>query len=120
MRAQFVRGGLETRKDVLDRILNRTFTVQLDAHNVVLNDKGKLVKGIEDDTDHLIDTIKKSGVKWRILDPKYPVSFEFIGTKEQLVPVLGLWDAHSRSIEDLEKALKDWDGSDEQLTDIMF
>jgi hypothetical protein len=120
MRAHFVRGGLETRKDILDRVLNRTFTVQLDAHNVALNDNGKLVKGIESDTDDFIDTLKKSGVKWQILDPKYPVSFEFTGTKEQLIPVLGMWDAHSRSLDDLAKALEDWDGSDEQLTDIMF
>lgn len=120
MRAQFIRGGLDTRKDMLDRILNRTITVQLDAHNIALNDKQKLVKGVEEDTDYFIDNLKKSGAKWKILDPKYPVSFEFTGTKEQLIPVLFMWDAHSRSIEDLAKALKDWDGSDEQLTDIMF
>ena len=120
MRAQFIRGGLETRKDILDRVLNRTITVQLDAHSVSLNDKGKLVRGKDDDTDYFIRRLKKSGVDWKILDPKYPVSFEFTGTKEQLIPVLAMWDAHGRSEKDLAKALKDWDGSDEELTDIMF
>jgi hypothetical protein len=120
MRAQFIRGGLETRKDILDRVLNRVFTVQLDAHNVHLNDKGKMVKGHDDDTDYFIDNLKKSGAKWKILDTKYPVSFEFTGTKEQLIPVLYMWDAYSRPIEAFAEAMKDWDGSDDQLTDIMF
>jgi hypothetical protein len=123
MRAQFVRGGLDTRKDILDRVLNRVITIELDAQNVRLNDKGKLVKGIEDDTDHFIDTLKRSGVKWRIVEgprpPMYSVLFEFIGTKEQLIPVLTLWDANGRSEEDLAKALKDWNGNEDELWDVI-
>lgn len=122
MRAHFVRGGLETRKDILDRVLNRVITLELDAHNVRLNDQGKLVKGIEDDTDYFIDTLKRSGVKWKLLgETSYgSVNFEFTGTKEQLIPVLSMWDAHGRTEEDLAKALKNWDGNEDELTEIMF
>jgi len=123
MRAQFVRGGLNTRKDILDRVLNRIITIDLDAQNVALNDKGKLVKGIEDDTDHFIDTLKRSGVKWEILEgpkpPMYSVLFRLAGTKEQLIPMLTLWDAHGRSEEDLAKVLKDWDGNEDELWDVI-
>jgi hypothetical protein len=122
MRAHFIRGGLETRKDILDRILNRIITIELDAHNVRLNDKGKLVRGIEDDTDYFIDTLEKSGVKWKLLGEtsRGSVEFKFSGTKEQLIPVLVMWDAHGRSEEDLTKALKNWDGDENELADIIF
>jgi hypothetical protein len=118
MRAHFVRGGLETRKDILDRVLNRLITIQLEAHNIALNDKGKLVKGIEEDTDHFIDTVKKSGIKWKMLSTDFPVSFEFTGTKEQLIPIIGLWTGDSN--EKLAEVLKDWQGDETELADLVF
>lgn len=122
MRAHFVRGGLETRKDILDRVLGRIITIELDAHNVQLNDKGKLVRGITEDTDYFIDTLERSGIKWELLGETSfgSVEFEFSGTKEQFLPVLVMWDAHGRSEEELEKDLKDWDGDESELADIIF
>lgn len=120
MRAQFVRGGINSRKEMIDRILNRIITVELEAHNVRLNDQGQLVRGIEDDTDDFLDILESSGVKWSIVNPTYPTTFEFSGTKEELIPVLSLWDGRGRSIEQLTKDLKDWDGNENELIDIMF
>jgi hypothetical protein len=113
----------KTRKEILDRILNRIITIELDAQNVALNNKGKLVKGIEEATDYFIDTLKRSGVEWKILElpkpPMYSVLFQLSGSKEQLIPMLTLWDANGRSKEELAELLTDWEGDENQLWDII-
>ena len=47
------------------------------------------------------------------------VNFEFRGTKEQLLPIIAMWDAHSRDEEELEDALKNWDGGESSLWEII-
>ena len=118
----FERGGMNTREETLDRILNRKINIQLDAANVFMDDNGKVSKGWDDDNDYFLDVIEKSGASWKQLSSSYAhggVPFEFEGTKEQLIPIIGMWDAHSREDEELADALENWDGSEKQLWDII-
>ena len=119
----FERGGIGDRTDALDRILDRKITIQLDATNVFLDDYGKVSKGINEDNDHFLETIEKSGAEWKQLTRyrgKYGgVPFEFSGSKEQLLPIIGMWDAHGRNQEELADALEDWDGSEDELWEII-
>lgn len=116
----FKRGGLDTRTDALDRILDRNITIQLTANILDLNEKGRLVMGQSPDTDHFIRVLRKSGVRWKILNPgNFPVEFEFTGSKKELIPVISEWDAYDRSKKDLMKALENWNGDEEELWDII-
>ena len=110
----------DSREDILDRVLNRKITIELDAANVFLDDNGQVDKNNEEN-DFFLDTIKKSGAEARQLPGKGygGVPFEFRGTKEQLIPIIGMWDAHSREPEELEDALENWDGSEKELWDII-
>ena len=98
-------------------------TIELSAANV-FTDKNKLVsRGINEDTDYFLDVIEKSGADWKQLKGSPHdfggVPFEFTGTKEQLIPILAMWDASSRSEEELAEALEDWDGSENELWEII-
>jgi len=112
----------DSREDILDRVLNRKINLQLDAANVFLDDYGKVSKGINEDNDYFLDVIEKSGASWKQLSSHYGhggIPFEFEGTKEQLIPIIAMWDAHSRSQEELEEDLEDWDGSESALWEII-
>jgi hypothetical protein len=120
---RFERGGLNSREDILDRVLDRKITIELEAHNVTTDDKGKVRKGLNEDNDYFLDVLEKSGVQWKQLPYIESwaggVPFVFKGTKEQLMPVLAMWDAYGRSPEEVAEALKDWNGSEEDLWEII-
>ena len=124
MRAQFVRGTENgSREELLDKVFNRKITIQLAAANVTTDDNGIISKGVTEDTDYFLDIIEKSGADWKQLEGRWQdyggIPFEFSGTKEQLIPIIEMWDAHSRSAKELEVALADWDGSDSELWEII-
>ena len=128
MRAQFVNEnmrferGASNRGEVLDRILDRKITLEMEAANVSIDDKGIVRKGLGEDTDHFLDVLKRSGAEWRQLSDNWRyggVPFEFRGTKEQLIPIITMWDAYGRSEEEVAEALEDWDGSEEDLWEII-
>lgn len=123
---RFERGNLGDRTETLDRILNRKINIQLDAANVFIDDLGKVsrrVKGEKlESNDHFLNVIEKSGASWKQLSSHYGyggIPFEFEGTKEQLLPIIAMWDAHSRDEGELEEALEDWDGSESELWEII-
>lgn len=124
MRAKFIR-GTETgsREEIIDKVFNRKITIVLAAANV-FTDKNEIVsRGIHEDTDYFLDVIEKSGADWKQLNESPHnfggVPFEFTGTKEQLIPILVMWDASSRTEEELTEALEDWDGSEKELWNII-
>lgn len=110
----------DSREDILDRVLNRKITIELDAANVFLDDNGKIDKNNEEN-DYFLDILKNSGAEWIQLPySNYGgVPFEFRGTKEQLLPIIGMWDSYQREPEELEDALKNWDGNESELWDII-
>lgn len=116
----FERGGLNNREEILDRVLDRKITLLLDAADVITDTTGKIDKTHEYN-EFFLGVIKKSGAEWRqVGDPNYRgVPIEFRGTKEQLLPIIGMWDAHQREPEELEAALKDWDGNETDLWDVI-
>jgi len=112
----------DSREDILDRVLNRKITLELDAANVFLDDNGQVDKNNEEN-DYFLDVIEKSGAEWTHLPGRAwrygGVPFEFKGTKEQLIPIIAMWDAHSREPEELAEDLEDWDGTEKELWEII-
>jgi len=131
MKAKFVHENMrfergfksDSREDILDRVLNRKITIELDAANVTVDKHGKVSRGQNfPDNDYFLDVIENSGAEWEQLTSNYGVggyTFEFSGTKKQLLPIIGMWDAHSREQDELEAALKDWDGNENDLWEII-
>jgi hypothetical protein len=120
MRAKFIR-GVATRKDLLDRLLDRIITVEMPVYDIdIVN--GKLDTTHENTRD-FVDELEKAGISYVVsgessnADP-YPY-VEISGTKPQIISVLPLWDAHQRDVEELERELEDWDGDVEQLMNIL-
>jgi len=83
---------------------------------------GKIVR--DDYTEYLLDAIKEKGAKYKVISEKgggggWPI-IEFIGTKEQLIPILCLFDSYGRERKEIEKALENWYGDEDELTEILF
>lgn len=116
MRAQFVRGS-NTQKEILDTLLDRRITVELDAPFLEITRAGELDKRKNKD---ILDLIKKNNVKYKLDISKDFSSIILTGTKEELIPIVSQWDAHPRTDAQAQEALrKDWDGTLENLYDII-
>jgi len=120
MRAQFVRGGLNTRKDILDRVLNRIITLEMGCANVRLT-PNKTFDLKDEDTKFFVDQLKKAKVKYKITDEGSMgmVYVTISGPKDSWLKILPLWDASGRSEEDLAEELKDWEGDEDELLDVI-
>ena len=123
MRAQFVRGA-NTKSEILDKILNRKITLELQAPLLILDQKGNIdIK--DEDSKYLLSILKKNKIRYNIENTKGPRAFQKIpvlivsGTKEQLIPLLTLWDPYGRSEIQLRRDLKNWEGNENQLWEIL-
>jgi len=119
MRAQFVRGGLNTRKEVLDRVLNRIITLEMLCANVSLT-PNKDFNLEDEDTKFFLEELKKAEVEYKITgEDHHAVLVTISGPKEAWLKILPLWDAYSRDPEDLAEALEDWQGDENELLDVI-
>mgnify|MGYP001766292252 CR=1 FL=1 len=119
MRAQFIRGA-ESKKEILDKILNRIITLEMMCANVELNSKGNLDQ-TDKDTRYFVNYLKKVNVDFKVTgkDKNGMVYVTISGPKENIVKALVQWDAHGRNQKQLAKALEDWNGDEEDLWDII-
>jgi hypothetical protein len=102
------------------RIGNPIISIQLDTASVnIKNDE--FVK--DADSEFLLDIIKKNKIRYKIINTNIAIPWpiiEYTGTKKQLIPLLTLFDAHGREEQEVEKALENWYGDEDELTEILF
>ena len=118
--ANFERGA-NSRKQIIDRILDRIITVEIDAHNIVLDENGNFDTSNEE-TKYFLDNATSRGAKIELADSTpspYGVMIKMTGTKKQLMPALHMWDPSSRDLEDFESDMEGWKGSEDDLWDFI-
>lgn len=123
MKAKFVseninfERGIKSKKDILDNLLNRKFSIELDTHNLLTKrrDDGKIEFDFSDEyTYYFYEQATSRGATVRITKTgPMGVFVEMTGTKEELIPALRMWDPEGRDLEEFEKALEGW-GYDNQ------
>lgn len=121
MQAQFVRGGLNTRKDILDRVLNRIITIEMVCANVRLT-PNKTFDLKDEDTKFFADELKKAKVKYEIGKEETSQGEVYVtisGPKESWLKILPMWDASGRDEKELAKELKNWDGDEDELWEVI-
>lgn len=119
MKAQFVRGGLNTRKDILDRVLNRIITIEMGCANVQLT-PNKTLDLKDEETKFFVDELKKAKVKFKVTGEDRQLIYVTIsGPKEAWLKILPMWDASGREEKELAKELKNWDGNEDELWEII-
>jgi hypothetical protein len=117
MRAQFVRGA-SSRKEILDRLLNRIITIDMLCYDVQVTN-GQLDRSHEE-TDYLVDELEKARVSYRVSGKEdFNYVIELSGTKDQLLQVLPMWDAHQRTPAELARELANWEGDPEELWEVL-
>ena len=99
--------GKTSKKEIIDVLTDRIIELDLPAASVYLdeNDNPDLT---DEDTKYLVNTLEENGVKYKMRSIKRQVYVTISGTREQIIPVLTLWDPYNRTGEELEKALKGW------------
>lgn len=102
--------GKTSRKEIIDTLTDRIIKLEIPASSISLdeNDDPDLT---DEDTKYLIDKLEENGVKYKMKSgnkPPYEVYVTMIGTREQIIPVLTLWDPYSRTEKELKEVLKEW------------
>ena len=78
---------------------------------------------MDGDTDQeLHELLIKNDIKYFMYEGIYNFGtmISLLGTVENLKQVLHIWDALCRDKEEVLELLKDWNGDDEKLTELLF
>jgi len=99
-------------------------SIELSVENLEINDNLEPIM-TDIDTKYFIGTCEKNNIDWEVLDvetdnPGEPVFMRFSGTKDDLISLLVLFDAYGRDEKDLRRDLINWNGSEDQLLELIF
>lgn len=98
-----------------DISINLDTTIEVDENdNAIIPEDDYM--GIE----IVLDTLRTNNVDYNIYEEDgFPNQIELTGSLENIKKVLKHWDAHQRSEEELQIALQDWTGDEDELTNII-
>jgi len=86
-------------------------------------DKWVIDRDGEEEADAFDDALKENGVEYEIINPHGPgggwPEITYAGTKKQLAPIMALLNASGYTEEEILHKLRDWDGDEEYLFDIL-
>lgn len=96
-------------------------TINLDTITEIDGEGNPIVHDPDiDGTQLVIDALHDNNIEYTIFDePGGANQIEMTGSVESIKQVLQFWDAHGRNNDDLQIALQDWDGDEEELWEII-